>query len=380
MGQARDNQAPGRPESGGLESGGLDGVGRDRLVSARSEFDAQITYLNTATYGLPPRRSWAALQSALTDWRAGTADPASYDAPLARARAVYAQLVDVDVSAVAVGSQASVFAGIVATSLPAGSEVLTATGDFTSVLFPFCAQAGRGVTVREVPLERLADAVTARTTLVAVSAVQSADGRLVDVGALTVACQGTGTRIFLDVTQAVGWFPVDASRFAFTVCSGYKWLLAPRGTAFFTVGAEDRDGLVPNNAGWYAGAEPWNSIYGQPLRLARDARRFDVSPAWYSWVGAAPAIELLAEVGVPALHRHAVGLAAQFRAGIGMRPGHSAIVSVEVGDAAAEAMRSSRMIASVRAGRLRLSFHVSTSEQDVDHAIDVLRPHIVPRS
>jgi hypothetical protein len=32
---------------------------------------------------------------------------------------------------------------------------------------------------------------------------------------------------------------------------------------------------------------------------------------------------------------------------------------------------------SVRAGRLRLLFHVSTTEQDVDHAIDVLRRHVV---
>jgi hypothetical protein len=37
----------------------------------------------------------------------------------------------------------SVFAGHIAANLPDGSEVLTATGDFTSILFPFYAQAGR---------------------------------------------------------------------------------------------------------------------------------------------------------------------------------------------------------------------------------------------
>ena len=65
-------------------------------------------------------------------------------------------------SAVAVGSQVSVFAGLIAANLPAGGEVLTAAGDFTSILFPFLAQSGRTVRVREVPLERICDLVTPR--------------------------------------------------------------------------------------------------------------------------------------------------------------------------------------------------------------------------
>ena len=43
------------------------------LAAARAEFDAAVTYLDTATFGLPPRRSWTALQQALTQRRAGTA-------------------------------------------------------------------------------------------------------------------------------------------------------------------------------------------------------------------------------------------------------------------------------------------------------------------
>ena len=75
---------------------------------------------------------------------------------------------------VAQGASASMFIGLVAASLPDGARVLVADGDFTSVLFPFAAQSGRGVTVESVPLDRLiADALDARHNLVAVSAVQS---------------------------------------------------------------------------------------------------------------------------------------------------------------------------------------------------------------
>lgn len=332
------------------------------------EFAPDVTYLNTASLGLPPRRSIAALQTALDHWRAGTAAPPDYDQVLATARSAYARLVGVESTAVAVGSQVSVFAGLVAASLPDGSEVLVVDGEFSSVTFPFLAQQRRGVTVREVPLDQLAASVTERTALVAVSAVQSADGALVDVDALTAACAVTGTRVLLDTTQAVGWLPIDASRFAYTTGGGYKWLLASRGTCFFTVGADLMDELIPHTAGWYAGEDRWTSLYGGPLRLAADARRFDVSPAWHPWVTQAPALELLAGIGTPALHAHAVGLANRFRTAMGLPAGASAIVSVAADDAARLRLQHAGVVGSVRAGRVRLAFHLYNTAADADLA------------
>ena len=294
-----------------------------------------------------------------------------------RARSAFARLVDVDVAQVAVGAQVSGFVGLIAASLPAGSEVLTATGDFTSLLFPFHVQQARGLIVHETPLDAIAASVTDRTALVAVSLVQSADGRLLDLHRLREACDRTGTRILLDITQAAGWLPVDASTVDYTVCSGYKWLLTPRGTAYLTVQPELKDALLPLQAGWYAGEDPWQTIYGGPLRLAADARRFDLSPAWHSWVAAAPALEMLAEIDSTALHAHSVRLANQFRAGLGMEPGDSAIVSLIVDDQASEALRAAEIAAASRAGRLRLSFHLANDEGDVAHAVTVIGPHVI---
>jgi selenocysteine lyase/cysteine desulfurase len=344
-----------------------------RLARAQAEFDPDVVYLNTASMGLPPRRSLRALELAVDRWRAGIAQAPDYDAPLEASRVSYAGLVGVDPSRVAVGAQVSVFVGLVAAALPEGSEVLTAAGEFTSVVFPFLAQARRGVTVREVPLERLAEEVTPRTTLVAVAAVQSADGRLADLDALTEACAATGTRLLLDTTQAVGWLPVDAGRFAYTVCAGYKWLLASRGTCFFTVPPELADELIPHTAGWYAGADRWASLYGGPLRLAGDARRFDVSPVSQSWVTQEPALDLLTEVGTDVLHAHALGLANRFRTAIGLPPGDSAIVSLAVDASAPGRLEEAGVYGSVRAGRLRLAFHVSNTESDADRAAEAVK-------
>ena len=350
----------------------MSGDGAGALLAAQEEFAAEGVYLNTASLGLPPRRSLAALQQALEQWRTGRARPPDFDVPLNAARAGYAGLVGVPPSAVAVGSQVSAFAGLVAAALPDGAEVVTVRGEFTSIVFPFLAQAGRGVRVREVPLDRLADAITPATDLVAVSAVQSADGRLADLDALSAATADSGARVLLDLTQAAGWLPVDAGRFAYTTCGGYKWLLAPRGTCFSTVRPEFLDDLIPHAAGWYAGEEPWSSIYGGPLRLAADARRFDVSPAWHSWVAQAPALDLLTTIGPEALHAHAVGLADRFREAVGVPAGNSAIVSLATSADAVARLERAGIAGSVRAGRLRLAFHVNNTTADADRAAEVL--------
>lgn len=346
------------------------------LEAVQAEFSDDVIFLNTATMGLPPRRTVEALEAALAKWTAGVADAVAYDIPVANARRTYAGLVGVDEALVAMGGNVSVFAGLIAASLPDDAEVVTAAGDFTSVVFPFHAQARRGVTVREVPLESLTEAITERTSLVAVSAVQSADGRIADLQRLRHACAATGTRIMLDTTQAVGWLPIDAHQFAYTVSGGYKWQLAPRGTAFLTVQHDLLDDLTPHNAGWYAGEDRWNSIYGAPLRLASDARRFDVSPAWLSWVGAATSLELLSEVGTEALHTHSVAMANRFRTGVGIPPSDSAIVSTLANAEVPGLMKAANIVGVTRAGRLRLSFHISTHTRDVDTAIDVLAGHL----
>lgn len=349
----------------------------DRLRWARTQFAPNGAYLDTATAGLPPTSAYDAVRTALTQWRRGEARAVAYDEPVERSRRLFADLVGVDPSQVAVGSQTSAFVGLVASSLPEGAEVLTVESDFTSVLFPFHARGASRLRVREAPLEHLAESVTRSTYLVAVSLVQSSDGRVADVGAVLEACARTGTQIMLDATQAAGWLPVEADRFDYVVASGYKWLLAARGTAFMTVRRDRIDDLRPVAAGWYAGEDRWSSIYGSPLRLARSARRFDVSPAWHSWVSQAGALELLTHVGKHTLQTNALQLARRFCLGVGVPFSGSAIVSVGVDEDAAEQLRQASVVASTRAGRLRVSFHVSTTEDDVDRAVDALSGHVL---
>jgi selenocysteine lyase/cysteine desulfurase len=350
-------------------------LGTPEPLAARVDaaFERVAGHLDTATFGLPPRATISALRAALEQWAAGRLDTAAFDADVARCRAAFAALVNVPTDSVAIGAQVSVFAGVVAASLPDGATVLCADGDFTSVLWPFLAQAGRGVTVRSVPLDELPAAIDGATDLVAVSSVMSADGSLADLDALAAAAAHHGARVFLDATQGCGWQEISGARFDYVAAGAYKWLLSPRGAALWAVRADALEELVPQAAGWYAGDEPWESCYGAPLRLAAGVRRLDVSPAWLCWAGAAPALELLAEIGVPAVGAHDLALASRLRAGLGqpepVRP--SAIVVTERPDAAAR-LAAAGIRASVRAGRARLSCHLTSTAADVDRALDAL--------
>ncbi len=226
----------------------------------RNEFQPTGVYLDSATYGLPPNAALQALSAVTAAWATGRYDP-SCDQAVRRARSTFARLHSVSAADVAIGHQVSPMVGLIAATLPPRARVLAAEGDFTSLLFPLLAA---GCDVRTIPLKRLADAVDNRTDLVAVSAVQSADGRLADLDAISSAAASYDALTLVDATQACGWLPLDAGRFSVVVTGGYKWLCHPRGTAFMTIAPELRDRIVPLAAGWYAGEHPWDSCYGTP--------------------------------------------------------------------------------------------------------------------
>ncbi len=334
------------------------------------DFALEPGFLNTASIGVPPAVALRELRTAVDRWAAGLAQPPEYDEPVERARASFARLVGVQPADVAIGPQASVFAAQAVAAVPRGTEVVAYRGDFTSALFPVLARDD--LKVRWVDrVADLADAVGPRTALVAFSAVQSADGELADLDAVATAAADNDALTFVDATQACGWLPLDARRFDFLACAAYKWLLSPRGTAFMTIRRERLTGLVPIAPGWYAGESRWDSIYGPPLRLAADARRLDVSPAWLSWVGTAAALDYLEEVGVERIHAHDVALANLLREGLGLTPGETAFVSITA-PGAAEAGSRAGLRAAVRAGHLRVSFHLYNTEADVDLVLDAL--------
>ncbi|HET6499746.1 MAG TPA: aminotransferase class V-fold PLP-dependent enzyme [Amycolatopsis sp.] len=332
------------------------------------EFEVPAGYLNTASIGIPPSHAADAVAGAVDRWRRGADQPADFEAAVSASRQGFADLIGVPAERIAVGASVSQLLSVVAAGLADGAKVLVAGGEFTSVTFPFTTQAPRGVTVTETGLDELCAAVPGHD-LVAVSVVQSATGATVDLAALRAAVEAAGATVVLDVTQAAGRLPLALEWADWVVGAGYKWLLSPRGAAWLAVHPRVVDGGVPVAAGWYAGEEPWQTLYGLPPRLAEGPRRFDLSPVWLAHVGAAAALPYLASLDLAAVRDHCVELADTLLTGLGLPEQGSAIVAL---DADTDAIAAAGVVASARAGRARFSFHLYNTMDDVERALAAL--------
>src|SRR5262245_50369421 len=132
-----------------------------------------MTYLDAASYGLPPRPTVAAMTAALDGWRTGTARWIDdWDRPAEEARALFAELIGATASDIALLPSVSVGTGLVAASLRPGDVVVVPGDEHVSDLYPMLVAERRGVTVRQVAFGGLVDAIEPSTTLVATSLVQ----------------------------------------------------------------------------------------------------------------------------------------------------------------------------------------------------------------
>lgn len=337
------------------------------LPEARTHVAEAPGYLSACTSGLPPRSTLEAMAGFATNWATGSHDAVAIGAEAEACRAAFARIAGVSPDRVAMGSQTSQLVSVVAASLPDGADVVCVEGDFASLTHPFEQQRHRGVRVRYAPLERLADAITPGTQLVAFSLVQSASGAIAAHEEIIAAAAKVGARTLADLTQSLGWLTVPASLFDYTVCHAYKWLCAPRGTAFFTVRDGLDDQLIPIAAGWCSADIVWESCYAGHTPLAANASRFDLSPAWPVIGGTLASLEFIASLDPREVEAHGVDLANEARSALGLAPASSAILAWADPDGAAlTAMRAAGITASGRLGNARVAFHFWNTEHDVE--------------
>lgn len=262
--------------------------------------------------------------------------------------------------------------GLVAASVPDSTKVLTVHNEFTSVTFPFAAQRHRGISVTETTPVSLFSQLR-EYDLVAISAVQSANGTVIDLHELKATAKAAGVQVVIDVSQAAGWEPLQLDWADFVVGAAYKWLLAPCGAAWMAVRRDVLADVVPQVANWSGAEDIWSGLYGLPLRLTADARRLDHSPVWFSQRGAAVSLPWLAGLDRTAVREHCVGLANSTLAGLGLEPGDSAIISLDIAAEAAQRLLQAGAVISTGAGRIRLSFHLYNTMEDVELVLRALR-------
>jgi selenocysteine lyase/cysteine desulfurase len=341
--------------------------------------DPGLAYLDTATYGLPPEPTLRVTRDALTAWQAGTGVWVEWDKEAERARTAFGRLVGAAPSSVALMPGVSVGVGIVVAALQPGDRVVVPAADFTSVLFPLLVARERGVDIVEVDdVDRLVDAITPGTKLVALSLVQMQTGRVLPVREIVDRAEAVGAQVLLDATHGVPFVPLDdvIDRIDYVAVAAYKHLLCPRGVAFLVVRDDHIGRLPPILANWRSSDSPYSRFFGGPLDLADGAARFDVSFGWISWVGAAESLELLVDWQAAGALQEPLALARDLAGRLGIEWGGATLVCPQIDDAdrVRAALAEHRIKAAFRGTAIRFSTHVYNVEADIERAATAIGP------
>lgn len=359
-----------------------------------------LRYLNHAAVAPWPRRASQAVSAfAEQNMRVGARDYPQWLQLEQRLRTRLTRLLNAPSSAdVALVKNTSEALSFVAFGLDwrSGDQVVISDQEFPSNRVVWEALRPQGVEVIEVslagsdPEAALLAACTARTRLLAISAVQYASGLRLDMTRLGTGCQQRGVLLCIDAIQQLGAQPFDvqASQCAFAMADGHKWMLGAEGLGVFYCRRDLREQLKLHEYGWHM-LEDVGNYDRRDWQPAQSARRFECgSPNMLGAVALEASLALLEEVGLAQVASLIEARIARLHAGIAALPGASLLSPPEPARRAGiltfslvgwehprlfEALKQQQVVCAQRGGGIRLSPHFYTPEQVIEETLELLR-------
>jgi selenocysteine lyase/cysteine desulfurase len=221
----------------------------------------------------------------------------------------------------------------------------------------------------ETSLDNFWDALTPRTRMVAISAVNYQTGLRAPWEQMSAFLRDRGIFFYVDATQSFGALVtrVDGHAPDMLAVNCYKWACAPPGAAFAYVHPDLRKRLPPNVIGWRSDAG-WRNMHNLKHGIPDfpdAAEKYESGLlAFPSLYGLDAALRLMIEIGLPVIEERVLALA---RACGGNGSSQIAVIPLPEGDAMAIAarLRAERIVVSARRGKLRISPHFYNNEDDI---------------
>jgi len=282
-----------------------------------------------------------------------------------------------------------------------GDNVVGARGEYPANVYPWMAQAAKGVELRQVQPqggrilpEQVFALVDARTRVVALSHVEFWNGFRVDIEAIGAECRRREILFAVDVMQSAGALRVDVGRMPIDFCAAGagKWLMGPPGIGFCYCVPDLLERLQPPIVG-VCSVVGYDRYFEYDLTLAPTARRFEESViSILDTAALGAALELLLEVGLDAIEARVLSLSARLAEGLAgrgyelvepwprARAESSGIVSFrKPGGRAREVLRdleAAHVVARTHQDFVRLSPHFYNTEEEIDRVLEVLTPEV----
>ena len=280
-----------------------------------------------------------------------------------------------------------------------GDVIVTAASEYPSNIYPWMAQAWRGVRTHLVApdedgLVREGDLIAAceanqATRVLAVSWVQWGTGQRMDLPRLGAFCRERGIIFVVDVVQGLGALRLDVERDNIDIAAAgcHKWLMAPGGIGVLYIRPSVFSTLLPVNIGWNSVVNPidWERQHFDELKPTTD-RIEEGTPSLLNTATLGAAVALMEAVGFDAMEQRVLHLADHARTCLQKqgcrvvspsspetRSGIVAFQHPSLGNADVLAkLEENKVTVAVRCGNVRISPHAYNTEADIERAVSLL--------
>ena len=282
----------------------------------------------------------------------------------------------------------------------AGDEVVCYPDDYPANVYPWTDLERHGVVVKKLQPDlpgaitpELVEAVlTPRTKLVALASCHFLSGYRIDIERIGRMLRDRGVLFCLDAIQTVGAFETRVDHVDFLAADSHKWMLGPMSAGIFYVREELQDRLRPSLLGSWNVCSP--QFIAQPeIAFERGGRRYEPGALNISGIlGMKAGIELIAEIGLPAISQQLLRLTARLHQGLGAlgyeflgpsadSPAASGISTITRGvkplEAVFERLTAAGIFASLRHNRaghahIRFSPHFYNTEAEMNRVAEVI--------
>ncbi|MBL4889989.1 MAG: aminotransferase class V-fold PLP-dependent enzyme, partial [Candidatus Lindowbacteria bacterium] len=279
-----------------------------------------------------------------------------------------------------------------------GDRILTVSVEYPSNVYSWWNIKDKGVeivTVEErngrVDMDEFIDSIDETITLVAISHVEFASGFMFDLDRVAKVCRERNVFLFVDIAQSAGVMSVDLSNVDAAAWPTWKWLMGPLGMGGFYLAAQHLETIKPVFVGT-DGMEPQADYLTYDFKLLDSAQRFEFSTGnCIGAIGVFDALERVQDILGPRpensplmsavlsncdriIERFTefdVSLYSSQNAGE-----RSGILSFETaGDPAevAAGLTEANIEVAARGGRLRISPHYYTTDEDIDRLCSAMQ-------
>ncbi|MCJ7578489.1 MAG: aminotransferase class V-fold PLP-dependent enzyme [candidate division Zixibacteria bacterium] len=297
-------------------------AGHIDLSKYRKEFPftKEIVFLNHASFGPLPEKSWRATEEYYKYLRLKNMADADKEAfqILDNTRKLIADFIKANPEEVAFVTNTSYGLNVAAggLDLKRGDKILLSDVEFPANVYPWTNLKQKGIETKFIPsrnrcfdIDDFVKAIDKRTKVLSISFVQYFNGFKNDLETIGKICEENDVFLVVDGIQGIGSVDLDVKKckIDFLSCGGQKWLLSSLGTGFFYLSSEAKRKLNPCFFGWM-GVDwglNWTDLLKFDLKPFTSARKFEIGTFPYSLLWSMHAsLQLLSQIGIKNIEKH----------------------------------------------------------------------------